>query len=160
MSSHSSSGAVGQWKAAVRFGEEDVVWPKPRIGIAERKPNGPSMRCALDLPHDRNNRCLVSLVGGMIDSARAAVGGQVDALRHEVDDRVAAASSTLISMLIAFGILIVAALLLALALAGSLVALGVPLWIALWSVTVAVTAIGVGAVIRASTKTPKPAPTD
>jgi len=95
----------------------------------------------------------MSLVGGMIDSARAAVGVQVDALRDEVDDRVEAASATLIRMLIALGILIVAALLCTLAIAVTLGALGVPLWLALWSVTVAVTALGVIAVIRVSAKT-------
>jgi hypothetical protein len=95
----------------------------------------------------------VSLVGGMIDGARAAIG---DALRHEVDDRVAALSSTLISMLVALGILIVAALLCGLAIAVSLVALGVPWWVALWSVTVVVTALGMRAVVRVSGKTHKP----
>lgn len=106
--------------------------------------------------HDRSCGCVVRLVGGMLDSVRAALGVQVDALRHEVDDRVAAATSTLVAMLIALGILIVAALLCAFAIAVTLVALGVPLWIALWSVTAAVTVGGVVAVRRASTKAPPP----
>lgn len=93
----------------------------------------------------------------MLDSVRAALGVQVDAVRHEVDDRVAAATTTLVAMLIALGILIVAALLCALAIAVSLVALGVPLWIALWSVTAVVTVGGVVAVRRASAPPPSEA---
>jgi hypothetical protein len=100
----------------------------------------------------------VSLVGGMIDSARAAVGNQVDALRNEVDERVAAASTTLAPMLIAVGLGIVAALLCALAITVSLVELGAPLWLALWSITVVVAALGVAAALRARPKARKPAP--
>ena len=100
--------------------------------------------------HDRNSGGFVTFLGGVIDNARAAVGVQVDALRTEVDDRVSAAGSKLVAMMIPLGTLIVAALLCGLAIAASLVALGVPLWVALWSEAVVVTAIGVGTARRAA----------
>lgn len=100
----------------------------------------------------------MSLVSGMIDDARSAVGVHVDALRHEVDDRVAAVGSKLTTMLIALGVLIVAALLCGLSIAASLVAFGVPLWAALWSVTAVASVLAVAALVRARAKEHRPAP--
>jgi hypothetical protein len=60
------------------------------------------------------------------DERCTAVGTQIDALRHEVDDRVAVLSASLLRMAIAFGLLVVAALLLSLTLAALLVAVGLP----------------------------------
>lgn len=100
----------------------------------------------------------MSLVSGIIDDARSAVGVHVDALRHEVDDRLAVLGAKLTTMLIALGVLIVAALLCAFSIAISLVASGVPLWVASWSVTAVVAVLAVAAVVHARAKGHKPAP--
>jgi hypothetical protein len=100
----------------------------------------------------------VSLLSGIVADARTAVDSQIDALRHEVDDRVAVMGASLLRMAIALGISIVAALLCALAIVGSLVALGVSPWVALWCVAILAAGLAVGACVRASAKTDRSAP--
>jgi len=108
----------------------------------------------------------VSLFSGIVADAKSAVGSQIDALRdevddrvavirHEVDDRVAVMGASLLRMAIAFGLLVVAALLCGLAIAASLVAFGLSPWVALWCVTGVAAGLGVGACYRVSAKSDK-----
>jgi hypothetical protein len=103
-------------------------------------------------------RDLVSgLVRGVIDDVRSAVGASVDSLRGEIDERLGMIVVTLRPLLIAIGLLIVVGIAFALTIAASLVALGVPLLVAAWGVTLALAALGVGAVRRARPRALSPA---
>ena len=115
------------------------------------------MRSALHAVMTTRANLMSGLVGGIIDDARDAVGAGVDALRGEMDDRLAKLGTAMVSMMIAMVILIVMAGLCGVAIAASLVAVGLPLWGALWVATAVAALLSVTAVRRAKRTPPAPA---
>jgi len=92
----------------------------------------------------------MSLVSGLFDDARHAVGARVDVIRKDLNERLETVTTRLTSMLTAMAIITVTATFCGLAITATLVAGGVPLWVALWGVTLTALVIGVGARRRAN----------